>query len=109
MKKIKDNKTLRIIVHSIVIFIILVYYALLIFGASYWNNNLWYQILNPFEEFPIETSDINYVGYIILRIISLCFAVCTITHIVRLVLKLIGLKLKRGQSLAVCSLVLLNI
>ena len=100
MKKIKDNKTLRIVVHSIVICIILVYYALLIVGYSNWSNNLWYQILNPFVEFPLETSDINYVGYIISRIISLCFAVCSITHIVRLVLKLISLKLKRGQSLA---------
>ena len=49
MKKIKDNKTLRIVVHSIVILIILVSYVLLILGASAWNNNIWYQIVNPFE------------------------------------------------------------
>ena len=36
----------------------------------------------------------------ILRILSICFVVCTITHIVRLALKIIGPKLKRGQSLA---------
>ena len=100
MKKIKDDKTLRIVVHSIVILIILVSYGLLIFGASTWSDNFWYQILNPFFEFPLETSDINYVSYMILRIISLCFVVCTITHIVRLALKIIGPKLKRGQSLA---------
>ena len=38
MKKIKDNKTLRIVVHSVVIFIILAYYALLIFGVYYWSS-----------------------------------------------------------------------
>ena len=100
MKKIKDNKTLKIVVHSIVILIILVSYGLLILGASAWNNNIWYQIFNPFVEFPLEASDINYVTYMILRIISLCFIVCTITHIVRLLLRIIGPKLKRGQSLA---------
>ena len=100
MKKIKEDKTLRIVVHSIVILIILVSYGLLIFGASNWSDNFWYQILNPFFDFPLETSDIDYVGYMILRIISLCFVVCTITHIVRLALKIIGPKLKRGQSLA---------
>lgn len=100
MKKIKDNKTLRIVVHSIVILIILVSYVFLIVGASAWNNNIWYQIFNPFVEFPLETSDINYVSYMILRIISLCFVVCTITHIVRLLLRIIGPKLKRGRSLA---------
>ena len=61
MKKIKDNKTLRIVVHSIVILIILVSYVLLILGASAWNNNIWYQIFNPFVEFPLEASDINYL------------------------------------------------
>ena len=81
MKKIKDDKTLRIVVHSIVILIILVSYGLLIFGASNWSDNFWYQILNPFFDFPLETSDIDYVGYMILRIISLCFVVCTIKFV----------------------------
>ena len=82
MLKIKKNKKAMITIHCIIIAIIVCAYVLLIVGSYFWNDEHWYQVFNPFVKFPTESKSL------------------TITHVVRLILNIIGLKIKRGQSLA---------
>lgn len=100
MLKIKKNKKAMITIHCIIIAIIVCAYVLLIVGSYFWNDEHWYQVFNPFVKFPTESKSPDYVLDMFVRIVSLTFVVVTITHVVRLILNIIGLKIKRGQSLA---------
>lgn len=100
MLKIKKNKKAMITIHCIIIAIIVCAYVLLIVGSYFWNDEHWYQVFNPFVKFPTESKSPDYVLDMFVRIVSLSFVVVTITHVVRLILNIIGLKIKRGQSLA---------
>lgn len=100
MNKIKKNKKWMILSHSLIIAIIITAYVLLIVGSYFWKDEHWYQVLNPFVEFPTEKTAAEYVLEMLVRIVSLSFLVITITHIMRLLLRIIGLKCKRGKALA---------
>lgn len=100
MNKIKKNKKWLILSHSLIIAIIITAYVLLIVGSYFWKDEHWYQVLNPFVEFPTEKTAAEYVLEMLVRIVSLSFLVITITHIMRLLLRIIGLKCKRGKALA---------
>ncbi len=100
MKKIKENKKVMIIIQCIIIAIIVAAYVLLIIGSYYWKDEHLYQVFNPFIKFPTETTSTEYVLDMFMRIVSLCFVVITLTHVVRLLLRIIGPKLKSRQSLA---------
>lgn len=100
MNKIKKNKKWLILSHSLIIAIIIAVYVLLIVGSYFWKDEHWYQVLNPFVEFPTEKTAAEYVLEMLVRIVSLSFLVITITHIMRLLLRIIGLKCKRGKALA---------
>ena len=100
MKKIKENKKVLIIIQCIIIAIIVAAYVLLIVGSYYWKDEHLYQVFNPFIKFPTETTSTEYVLDMFMRIVSLCFVVITLTHVVRLLLRIIGPKLKSRQSLA---------
>lgn len=100
MLKIKKNKKAMITIHCIIIAIIVCAYVLLIVGSYFWNDEHWYQVFNPFVKFPTESKSPDYVLDMFVRIVSLSFVVITITHVVRLILNIIGSKIKRGQSLA---------
>ena len=100
MKKIKENKKVMIIIQCIIIAIIVAAYVLLIVGLYYWKDEQQYQEFNPFIKFPTETTSTEYVLDMFMRIVSLCFVVITLIHVVRLLLRIIGPKLKSGQSLA---------
>lgn len=100
MNKIKKNKKWMILSHSLIIAIIIAAYVLLIVGSYFWKDEHWYQVLNPFVEFPTEKTAAEYVLEMLVRIGSLSFLVITITHIMRLLLRIIGLKCKRGKALA---------
>ena len=100
MNKIKKNKKWMILSHSLIIAIIIAVYVLLIVGSYFWKDEHWYQVLNPFVEFPTEKTAAEYVLEMLVRIVSLSFLVITITHIMRLLLRIIGLKCKRGKALA---------
>lgn len=100
MNKIKKNKKWVILSHSLIIAIIITAYVLLIVGSYFWKDEHWYQVLNPFVEFPTEKTAAEYVLEMLVRIVSLSFLVITITHIMRLLLRIIGLKCKRGKALA---------
>lgn len=100
MNKIKKNKKWLILSHSLIIAIIIAAYVLLIVGSYFWKDEHWYQVLNPFVEFPTEKTAAEYVLEMLVRIVSLSFLVITITHIMRLLLRIIGLKCKRGKALA---------
>lgn len=100
MNKIKKNKKWLILSHSLIIAIIVAVYVLLIVGSYFWKDEHWYQVLNPFVEFPTEKTAAEYVLEMLVRIVSLSFLVITITHIMRLLLRIIGLKCKRGKALA---------
>lgn len=100
MLKIKKNKKAMITIHCIIIAIIVCAYVLLIVGSYFWNDEHWYQVFNPFVKFPTESKSPDYVLDMFVRIVSLTFVVVTITHVARLILNIIGLKIKRGQSLA---------
>ena len=100
MPKIKKNKKAMITIHCIIIAIIVCAYVLLIVGSYFWNDEHWYQVFNPFVTFPTESTSPDYVLEMFVRIVSLSFVVITITHVVRLILNIIGLRIKRGQSLA---------
>lgn len=100
MNKIKKNKKWMILSHSLIIAIIIAAYVLLIVGSYFWKDEHWYQVLNPFVEFPTEKTAAEYVLEMLVRIVSLSFLVITITHIMRLLLRIIGLKCKRGKALA---------
>ncbi len=100
MKKIKENKKVMIIIQCIIIAIIVAAYVLLIVGLYYWKDEHLYQVFNPFIKFPTETTSTEYVLDMFMRIVSLCFVVITLTHVVRLLLRIIGPKLKSRQSLA---------
>ena len=100
MVKIKKNKKVMITIHSVIIAIIVCAYVLLIVGSYFWNDEHWYQVFNPFVKFPTESKSPDYVLDMFVRIVSLTFVVITITHVVRLILNIIGSKIKRGQSLA---------
>ena len=100
MKKIKENKKVMIIIQCIIIAIIVAAYVLLIIGSYYWKDEHLYQVFNPFIKFPTETTSTEYVLDMLMRIVSLCFVVITLTHVVRLLLRIIGPKLKSRQSLA---------
>ena len=73
---------------------------LLFYGSAFWINSHYYQVLNPFVEFPTDSGNQSYVPDIILRILSLSFIIFSITYLIRFILKGIGPKLKRGQALA---------
>ena len=103
MKKIKENKKVMIIIQCIIIAIIVAAYVLLIIGSYYWKDEHLYQVFNPFIKFPTETTSTEYVLDMFMRIVSLCFVVITLTHVVRLLLRIIGPKLKSRQSLASLS------
>lgn len=100
MNKIKKTKKWLILSHSLIIAIIITAYVLLIVGSYFWKDEHWYQVLNPFVEFPTEKTAAEYVLEMLVRIVSLSFLVITITHIMRLLLRIIGLKCKRGKALA---------
>lgn len=100
MNKIKKTKKWLILSHSLIIAIIITAYVLLIIGSYFWKDEHWYQVLNPFVEFPTEKTAAEYVLEMLVRIVSLSFLVITITHIMRLLLRIIGLKCKRGKALA---------
>ena len=100
MNKIKKNKKWLILSHSLIIAIIITAYVLLIVGSYFWKDEHWYQVLNPFVEFPTEKTAAEYVLEMLVRIVSLSFLVISITHIMRLLLRIIGLKCKRGKALA---------
>lgn len=100
MNKIKKNKKWMILSHSLIIAIIIAAYVLLIVGSYFWKDEHWYQVLNPFVEFPTKKTAAEYVLEMLVRIVSLSFLVITITHIMRLLLRIIGLKCKRGKALA---------
>lgn len=100
MKTSKNKKTLHIVINVLFIAIILVVYVLLIYGSVFWTNSHYYQVLNPFVEFPTDSGNQSYVPDIILRILSLSFVIISITYLIRFILKGIGPKLKRGQALA---------
>lgn len=100
MNKIKKNKKWLILSHSLIIAIIITAYVLLIVGSYFWKDEHWYQVLNPFVEFPTEKTAAEYVLEMLVRIVSLSFLVITITHMMRLLLRIIGLKCKRGKALA---------
>lgn len=100
MKKSKNKKTLHIAINVLFIAIILVVYVLLFCGSVFWTNSHYYQVLNPFVEFPTDSGNQSYVPDIILRILSLSFVILSITYLIRFILKGIGPKLKRGQALA---------
>lgn len=100
MEKSKNKKTLHIVINVLFIAIILVVYVLLFYGSVFWTNSYYYQVLNPFVDFPTDSGNQSYVPDIILRILSLSFVVISITYLIRFILKGIGPKLKRGQALA---------
>ena len=100
MEKSKNKKTLHIAINVLFIAIILVVYVLLVYGSVLWTNSHYYQVLNPFVEFPTDSGNQSYVPDIILRILSLSFVIISITYLIRFILKGIGPKLKRGQALA---------
>ena len=98
-KKKKKSKKLVISLHAISIAVILAAYVLLIVGSYYWKDDHWYQVFNPFAKFPTDPDAPEYALDMLLRILSLCFVVVTITHVVRLLLAILGARVKRGQSL----------
>ena len=100
MEKSKNKKTLHIVINVLFIAIILVVYVLLFYGSAFWINSHYYQVLNPFVDFPTDSGNQSYVPDIILRILSLSFVIFSITYLIRFILKGIGPKLKRGQALA---------
>ena len=100
MPKKKKSKKLVISFHAISIAIIVAAYVLLIVGSYYWKDDHWYQVFNPFAKFPTDPEAPEYALDMLVRIISLCFVVITITHVVRLLLAILGARVKRGQSLA---------
>lgn len=100
MEKSKNKKTLHIVINVLFIAIILVVYVLLFYGSAFWINSHYYQVLNPFVDFPTDSGNQSYVPDIILRILSLSFIIFSITYLIRFILKGIGPKLKRGQALA---------
>ena len=100
MEKSKNKKTLQIVINVLFIAIILVVYVLLFYGSFFWTNSYYYQVLNPFVDFPTDSGNQSYVPDIILRILSLSFVIISITYLIRFILKGIGPKLKRGQALA---------
>ena len=100
MGKIKKNKKLMISIHSIVIAIIITAYVLLIVGSYYWKDEHWYQVFNPFVKFPTENIAPEYALDMFVRIVSLSFVVITITYAVRLILRIVGPKFKKGRALA---------
>ena len=61
MNKIKKNKKWMILSHSLIIAIIIAAYVLLIVGSYFWKDEHWYQVLNPFVEFPTEKTAAEYV------------------------------------------------
>ena len=99
-KKKKKSRKLVISFHAISIAIILAAYVLLIVGYYYWKDDHWYQVFNPFAKFPTDPEAPEYALDMLVRILSLCFVVVTITHVVRLLLAILGARVKRGQSLA---------
>ncbi|MBO8426347.1 MAG: mechanosensitive ion channel family protein [Firmicutes bacterium] len=99
-KKKKKSKKLVISFHAISIAIIVAAYVLLIVGSYYWKDDHWYQVFNPFAKFPTDPEAPEYALDMLVRIVSLCFVVITITHVVRLLLAILGARVKRGQSLA---------
>lgn len=99
-KKKKKSKKLVISFHAISIAIIVAAYVLLIVGSYYWKDDHWYQVFNPFAKFPTDPEAPEYALDMLVRILSLCFVVITITHVVRLLLAILGARVKRGQSLA---------
>ena len=98
-KKKKKSKKLVISFHAISIAIIVAAYVLLIVGSYYWKDDHWYQVFNPFAKFPTDPEAPEYALDMLVRILSLCFVVITITHVVRLLLAILGARVKRGQSL----------
>lgn len=99
-KKKKKSKKLVISFHAISIAIIVAAYVLLIVGSYYWKDDHWYQVFNPFAKFPTDSEAPEYALDMLVRILSLCFVVITITHVVRLLLAILAARVKRGQSLA---------
>lgn len=100
MEKSKNKKTLHIVINVLFIAIILAVYVLLFYGSFFWTDSHYYQVLNPFVDFPTDSGNQSYVPDIILRILSLSFVIISITYLIRFILKVIGPKLKRGQALA---------
>ena len=94
MKKSKNKKTLHIVINVLFIAIILVAYVLLFYGAVFWTNNQYYQVLNPFVEFPTDSGNQSYIPDIILRILSLSFVIISITYLIRFILKKLDQSLK---------------
>lgn len=96
----KKNPRWKLLVHGLFVAVILAAYVLLIVGSYYWKDVHWYQVLNPFAAFPTESTAPEYVLEMFVRLLSLTFVVLSITHLVRLLLRLVGPRFRRGRALA---------
>lgn len=91
---------LTITAHTIAVALIVAGYVFLIVGSFLWKDNHYYQVLNPFVEFPLNADGKKDGFDQFLRIIALSFVIITITYIIRMIFKIFEAKFKRGRSFA---------
>ena len=100
MEKAKKSKRLSLALEGLLVATALGACLLLLIGHYLWSEALWYRVLNPFLAFPFPSDDVNYVGYMALRLLALTFLVVSLTHLARVALSALARVLKRGRSLA---------
>lgn len=100
MEKTKKRKRLSLALEGLFVATALGACLLLLIGHYLWSEALWYRVLNPFLAFPLPSDDVNYVGYMALRLLALAFLVVSLTHLARVALSALARVLKRGRSLA---------
>lgn len=100
MEKAKKSKRLSLALEGLLVATALGACLLLLIGHYLWSEALWYRVLNPFLAFPLPSDDVNYVGYMALRLLALAFLVVSLTHLARVALSVLARVLKRGRSLA---------
>lgn len=100
MEKTKKSKRLSLALEGLLVATALGACLLLLIGHYLWSEALWYRVLNPFLAFPLPSDDVNYVGYMALRLLALAFLVVSLAHLARVALSALARVLKRGRSLA---------
>lgn len=83
MEKAKKSKRLSLALEGLLVATALGACLLLLIGHYLWSEALWYRVLNPFLAFPFPSDDVNYVGYMALRLLALTFLVVSLTHLAR--------------------------
>ncbi len=100
MEMKRGKLKLTITAHTIAVALIVAGYVFLIVGSFLWKDNHYYQVLNPFVEFPLNADGKKDEFDQFLRIIALSFVIITITYIIRMIFKIFEVKFKRGRSFA---------